>query len=53
MKQLLMVAILALSSMVQPVYSQGKNHHIVFIPKSSSDLAFWKIMRQGCDKAVQ
>ena len=53
MKQLLMVAILALSSMVQPAYSQGKNHHIVFIPKSSSDLAFWKIMRQGCDKAVQ
>ena len=52
MKRLLIMMILALGLMIQSAYPQGKNHHVVFIPKSS-DLVFWKFMRQGCDKALQ
>lgn len=52
MKRFLIAMILALGLMIQPVHSQVKSYHVVFIPKSS-DLAFWKFMRKGCDKAVQ
>lgn len=52
MKRLLTVMILGMGLMFQAAYPQDRNYNVVFIPKSS-DLAFWKFMRQGCDKAVR
>ncbi len=52
MKRFLLAVLLACSLLPRFAYPQEAPLNIVFIPKSS-DLAFWKFMRQGSERAVK
>ena len=52
MKHFLLGILVSFGLLLPSAHAQDTNLNIVFIPKSS-DTAFWKFMRQGCDRAVR